>query len=307
MAADTLKQLSKQLGRGIKSVEQTTRRFAENFPEVERLRDVIGILVPYTMEFKTYRTGNQVNLNVWIEPVFDEDAIKEAMVIPLTITQTGLGVGLNGQVGAADTWYPLVYMGDLNFEGGHSYAANFVISKYGTGTYHHKVVFSTGGVDLTDVTTVGTTTIIVPVTGPNVLVPPNQIIYDAYIYGMVTDFSVAGWLHYESVSLTMDGQPYAARKLPFLGPPVYIPPPPPPPVEAPVANYTLLSDTPLLYNFFDKSTNNPTTWEWDFGDGETSTTQNPLHTFLSAGTYDISLTVTNEAGSDTLLLNLPIV
>ncbi|WP_434036772.1 PKD domain-containing protein [Formosa sp. 4Alg 33] len=35
---------------------------------------------------------------------------------------------------------------------------------------------------------------------------------------------------------------------------------------------------------------------WEFGDGETSTEVNPTHTYATAGTYDVTLTTTNEAG-----------
>lgn len=42
-----------------------------------------------------------------------------------------------------------------------------------------------------------------------------------------------------------------------------------------------------------------TSYLWEFGDGETSTVANPFHLYLSAGIYDVSLTVTTEAGSNT--------
>jgi uncharacterized protein (TIGR02145 family) len=51
--------------------------------------------------------------------------------------------------------------------------------------------------------------------------------------------------------------------------------------------------------FSDESTNNPTSWSWDFGDGSTSTQQNPSHTYNSEGYYTVELTITNSAGSDT--------
>ncbi len=50
--------------------------------------------------------------------------------------------------------------------------------------------------------------------------------------------------------------------------------------------------------FTDMSTNSPTSWLWDFGDGNTSTQQNPSHTYTSTGTYTVSLTATNAFGSD---------
>jgi PKD repeat protein len=50
-----------------------------------------------------------------------------------------------------------------------------------------------------------------------------------------------------------------------------------------------------------------TTYEWDFGDGASSGDINPSHTYLSPGSYSISLTVTNRAGTDTAngLINIP--
>ena len=57
--------------------------------------------------------------------------------------------------------------------------------------------------------------------------------------------------------------------------------------------------TPLAVSFTDSSSGNPTDWSWDFGDGSTSTAQNPSHTYTSAGTYTVSLTASNLAGSDT--------
>ena len=57
--------------------------------------------------------------------------------------------------------------------------------------------------------------------------------------------------------------------------------------------------TPLAVSFTDSSSGNPTGWSWDFGDGSTSTAQNPNHTYTSAGTYTVSLTASNLAGSDT--------
>jgi len=55
---------------------------------------------------------------------------------------------------------------------------------------------------------------------------------------------------------------------------------------------------PLLVAFTDQSTNSPTSWSWTFGDGGTSTAQNPSHTYTAAGSYTVSLTATNQYGSD---------
>lgn len=50
-------------------------------------------------------------------------------------------------------------------------------------------------------------------------------------------------------------------------------------------------------NFVDQSTGNPSSWFWDFGDGTTSTTRNPVKTYAAAGSYTVTLTVANAAGS----------
>jgi len=57
---------------------------------------------------------------------------------------------------------------------------------------------------------------------------------------------------------------------------------------------------PLTVQFTDTSTEMPTAWSWDFGDGGSSVLENPTHTYDMPGTYSVSLTVTNEAGSDTV-------
>jgi subtilisin family serine protease len=70
---------------------------------------------------------------------------------------------------------------------------------------------------------------------------------------------------------------------------------------APVANFsgTPTSGTaPLTVNFTDLSTNSPTSWSWTFGDGGTSTAQNPSRVYAAAGSYTVTLTATNAAGSD---------
>lgn len=59
-------------------------------------------------------------------------------------------------------------------------------------------------------------------------------------------------------------------------------------------NYISIRDS--VY-FTDLSTNNPTTWYWDFGDESSSTLQNPAHVYESAGAYTVSLTAGNVYGS----------
>ena len=69
---------------------------------------------------------------------------------------------------------------------------------------------------------------------------------------------------------------------------------------APVANFsaTPTSGTaPLTVNFHNSSTGDIKSWAWSFGDGGTSTAQNPAYTYAKAGTYDVTLTATTATGS----------
>jgi PKD repeat protein len=71
------------------------------------------------------------------------------------------------------------------------------------------------------------------------------------------------------------------------------------PNQAPTANYTW-SATDLTVDFTDTSTDGDgtiATWAWDFGDGNTSTVQNPQHTYASAGDYTVTLSVTDDDGA----------
>ncbi len=70
---------------------------------------------------------------------------------------------------------------------------------------------------------------------------------------------------------------------------------------APIAEFSgtpITGAAPLAANFTDLSTGMVTSWAWDFGDGGSSTSQNPMHTYAAAGTYTVSLTVTGPGGSD---------
>jgi PKD repeat protein len=70
---------------------------------------------------------------------------------------------------------------------------------------------------------------------------------------------------------------------------------------APTANFTFSPPSPAVsqnVQFHDTSTGNPTSWSWDFGDGGTSTAQNPGHAFSSAGSFAVTLVATNTSGSN---------
>ena len=73
-----------------------------------------------------------------------------------------------------------------------------------------------------------------------------------------------------------------------------------PTVEVPVPDFEVSQQTVLTgdeVQFTDLSSNDPVSWKWFFGDGNTSTEQNPTHTYELAGSYSVFLEATNEGGS----------
>lgn len=61
----------------------------------------------------------------------------------------------------------------------------------------------------------------------------------------------------------------------------------------PAIEFSVNTTTPNIYSavqFTDASTNYPTAWTWNFGDGTTSTLKNPTHSYTSLGTFDVTLT-----------------
>jgi len=74
---------------------------------------------------------------------------------------------------------------------------------------------------------------------------------------------------------------------------------------APVAAFELAAEL-LTVSFTDLSTGGPSSWLWDFGDGSTSSEQNPSHTYAAAGTYEVSLTVSNSGGSDSTSMDVTV-
>ncbi|HTG18295.1 MAG TPA: PKD domain-containing protein, partial [Blastocatellia bacterium] len=56
---------------------------------------------------------------------------------------------------------------------------------------------------------------------------------------------------------------------------------------------------PLTVQFADLSAGDATAWSWDFGDGATSTLQNPSHIFQNSGSFTVTLTTGNSGGQST--------
>lgn len=74
-------------------------------------------------------------------------------------------------------------------------------------------------------------------------------------------------------------------------------------MTVPVAAFTASTATPTVnqvVQFSDTSTGNPAAWSWAFGDGGTSTLQNPTHAYTASGMFTVTLTASNSKGSNTL-------
>ena len=74
-------------------------------------------------------------------------------------------------------------------------------------------------------------------------------------------------------------------------------------LPAPVSKFSASPSSgsmPLTVRFTDQSTGSPTSWKWTFGDGNTSTEKNPVHTYNKSGRYTVTLTASNANGSNAL-------
>lgn len=74
-------------------------------------------------------------------------------------------------------------------------------------------------------------------------------------------------------------------------------------VAVPTADFSLTpasGTAPVPVQFTDLSAGDPTSWLWNFGDGTTSTEQNPTHVYSTPGSWTVSLTAANASGSHTV-------
>lgn len=74
------------------------------------------------------------------------------------------------------------------------------------------------------------------------------------------------------------------------------------------AAFDYVPDTlnPNLIHFTDLSWYNPVSWSWDFGDGQTSSEQHPVHFYDTASTYTVCLAVSNLFNTDTLCIDITV-
>ncbi|MDQ3072556.1 MAG: PKD domain-containing protein [Bacteroidota bacterium] len=75
----------------------------------------------------------------------------------------------------------------------------------------------------------------------------------------------------------------------------------------PVADFTALTGCGSFSVTFDNNSAGATGYVWNFGDGNTSTDENPVHLYANEGTYQALLTITNASGcTDTSLLTIDV-
>jgi PKD repeat protein len=70
---------------------------------------------------------------------------------------------------------------------------------------------------------------------------------------------------------------------------------------APTPNFTYSTYDVVVF-FTDTTTGGASSWSWDFGDAQTSTQQNPRHTYPTAGTRTVTLSATNLGGTNSISL-----
>ncbi|RLF50779.1 MAG: hypothetical protein DRN11_04020, partial [Thermoplasmata archaeon] len=82
------------------------------------------------------------------------------------------------------------------------------------------------------------------------------------------------------------------------------------PPEPTRADFIWLPENPTradIVHFYDKSTGDIISWHWDFGDGNTSNEQNPVHQYTKVGTYQVTLRVVGSDINDTVTKEITIV
>ena len=81
-------------------------------------------------------------------------------------------------------------------------------------------------------------------------------------------------------------------------------------ISSPIANFSYDSQSAqspdYTVYFSDLSQYTPTSWSWNFGDGYTSSQQNPSHSYFNYGSYTVSLTVSNQWGTNSISKSITI-
>lgn len=115
--------------------------------------------------------------------------------------------------------------------------------------------------------------------------------FQYYVIYFQSGFSVGG--------MNLEIQFHLSENVTPTPTPTVTPTPTPTPPVPPVADFEgspRAGYTPLQVSFTDRSTGTISNWSWTFGDGGTSTVQDPVHTYTGTGWFHVNLTVCNDAG-----------
>ncbi len=110
----------------------------------------------------------------------------------------------------------------------------------------------------------------------------------------VLEIGSNGFGNFTAIAASQDGDAWTAGYQGYIE--HFNGPPPPPPNRPPEASFDY-ANLSLTVNFTDQSIDPDgiiVSWRWDFGDGSTSTQQNPVHIYDSSGIYLVQLTVTDD-------------
>lgn len=116
----------------------------------------------------------------------------------------------------------------------------------------------------------------------------------------VLDVGSAGFGSFRAIAANPTGDAWMVGGQGYIE--YFMGPPPPPLNRPPDASFDYNSNG-LSVDFTDTSSDpdgSIVSWQWDFGDGNFSTAQNPSHTFLVADTYIVRLTVTDDDGDNSV-------
>ncbi len=127
-------------------------------------------------------------------------------------------------------------------------------------------------------------------------VNPSHEFENSDTYTVTLTVSNGDYTDAADVTITVtEGEPVIGQD---VGP-VEPTPTPDDPINAAFSASPDSGEAPLIVHFSDTSSGNPTTWSWDFGDGESGSGATPVHTYQNAGSYIVTLTVSNGDSTDT--------
>ena len=125
-------------------------------------------------------------------------------------------------------------------------------------------------------------------TNVNILIPTNATVNTPLRLRIMSDASFSGQLNPCDNPVYGQAEDYT----------IYLANNTNPPIADFISDLNFSCDGEI--QFTDLSTNVPYSWYWDFGDGNNSIFQNPIHTYINNGIYDVTLISSNFYGSDTI-------